>query len=292
MTTPSGSNDMNDCWTTETGATERTDLVGNKRAYFLLWRLPWVAVVVSLLVKDPSLKAVIWTIAFAQMGVACIANATGCRRMHCFFTGPWYLLAAVASFLRGSGRLSIPWPVLGGLTWLGVCALWWLPERLWGKYAGRSSRGISAIDQFTDRARRVFERAQEEAESLNHHYIGTEHLFLGLLREGDGVAATLLNEHGITLDRGRSTVEGLIGRGRSEHVACEPLGLTPRSKKVIELAVDEARRLKHNYVGTEHLLLGLVREGEGVAIAALKLLRGPTDLPVMRQRIAFLLSPS
>jgi hypothetical protein len=115
----------------------RPDLVSNKRAYFLLWRVPWLAIVASLPVNDSSLKAGIWTTAFAQMGIACIANATGCGRLHCFFTGPWYLLAAAASFLRGSGRLSIPWPALAGLTGLGICALWWLPEKAWGTYARR-----------------------------------------------------------------------------------------------------------------------------------------------------------
>jgi hypothetical protein len=144
---------MNDCCAVETGATERADLVGDKRAYFLLWRLPWVAVVASLFIKDQSLKAGIWSTAFTQMGVACIANASGCGRMHCFFTGPFYLLAAVASFLKGSGRLPIPWPALAGLTCLGICALWWAPERLWGKYAGRTWRVTEALDRFTDRAR-------------------------------------------------------------------------------------------------------------------------------------------
>ncbi|MCC6496069.1 MAG: hypothetical protein IT193_07395 [Propionibacteriaceae bacterium] len=220
------------------------------------------------------------------MGVACIANASGCGRLHCYFTGPWYLLAAVASYLRGTGRLSIPWPAIAGLTGIGVCALWWGPERLWGKYAGRSSLATAAFDRFTDGARAALQQAQEEAESFNHNYIGTELLLLGMLREGEGVAARLLDEHGVALDRSRATVERLIGRGRSDGPACEPIGLTPRSKRVLELAVDEARRLKHNYVGTEHLLLGLVREGHGVAIAALKSLRGPTDLPVLRQQIS------
>lgn len=118
----------------------RTDLVSDKRVYFLLWRLPWLAIAASFLLKDSSLKTGIWSIAFTQMGVACIANASGCGRTHCFFTGPLYLLAAVASFFKGSGRLPIPWPVLGGLTCLGICVLRWLPERLWGTYATRSPR--------------------------------------------------------------------------------------------------------------------------------------------------------
>lgn len=283
---------MNDCCTTATSSTASADLVGDKRAHFLLWRLPWIAVVASLLLKDSSLKAGIWTTAFTQMGVACIANASGCGRMHCFFTGPFYLLAAVASYLRGTGRLAIPWPAIAGLTCVGVCALWWGPERLWGKYAGQTSRITAAFDRFTDRARAVLQRAQEEAEGFDHNYIGTEHLLLGMLREDEGVAAKLLSEHGVALDQSRATVERLIGRGRGDGAACEPIGLTPRSKRVIELAVDEARRLKHDYVGTEHLLLGLVREGHGVAIAALKSLKGPTDLPVLRQRISRLASTS
>lgn len=267
-----------------------SDLVSDRRAYFLLWRLPWLAVLASLLLKDSSLKAGIWTTAFTQMGVACIANASGCGRLHCFFTGPLYLLAAVASFLRGSGRLSIPWPVLGALTCLGVCALWWLPERLWGQYVRQSFQMAAAFDRFSDRARRVLEWAQEEADEFGHNYVGTEHLLLGLLRDGEGAAAKILSERNVSLDQARSTVERLIGRG--DRTVCEPTGLTPRSKKVIELAVDEARRLKHNYVGTEHLLLGLVREGEGVAVAVLKSLRGPTDLTVMRKQISRLLSSS
>jgi hypothetical protein len=275
---------MNDCCAPETSSSAPADLVSNTRAYFLLWRLPWVAVVASLPLKSSSLKAGIWTTAFTQMGIACLANASGCGRVHCFFTGPFYLLAAVASFLKGSGRLPVPWPALAGLTCLGVCALWWLPERLWGTYVGRSARLRQACDRFTDRARRVLQQAQEEAEAFNHNYIGTEHLLLGLLREGEGVAAKLLIERGVALQQARDSVERLIGRG--ERGLCEPTGLTPRSRRVIELAVDEARRLKHDYVGTEHLLLGLVREGEGVAIAVLKTLKGPTDLSQLRQQIS------
>lgn len=148
--------------------------------------------------------------------------------------------------------------------------------------------GADRFDRFTERARQVLQRAQEEAEDFNHHSIGTEHLLLGLLREGEGVAAKLLSERGVALEQARSTVERLIGRG--ERSASGPLGLTPRAKRVIELAVDEARRLKHSYVGTEHLLLGLVCEGEGVAVAVLKSLGGPTDVPMMRQQFTRLLN--
>lgn len=124
----------------------------------------------------------------------------------------------------------------------------------------------------------------KEAEAFDHNYIGTERLLLGLLGEGEGVAAKLLNERGVALQQARDSVERLIGRGEQDR--CEPMGLTPRSRRVIELAADEARRLKHKYAGTEHLLLGIIREGEGVAIAVLKTLRGPTDLTQLRQQVS------
>ncbi len=124
------------------------------------------------------------------------------------------------------------------------------------------------FDKFTDRARKVLTLAQEEAQRFNHNYIGTEHLLLGLVREGDGVAAKVLANMGVQLPKVRSAVEFIIGRGETMSVA--ELGLTPRAKKVIELAVDEARRLNHHYIGTEHLLLGLVREGEGIAAGVLE----------------------
>ncbi|HEX5504639.1 MAG TPA: ATP-dependent Clp protease ATP-binding subunit [Thermomicrobiales bacterium] len=124
------------------------------------------------------------------------------------------------------------------------------------------------FDKFTERARRVLTLAQEEAQRFNHNYIGTEHLLLGLVREGDGVAARVLNNLGVQLPKVRSAVEFIIGRGES--MIMGEIGLTPRAKKVIELAVDEARRLNHHYIGTEHLLLGLVREGEGIAAGVLE----------------------
>jgi len=113
------------------------DLVSDRRAYFLLWRLPWLAILASLLLKDSSLKAGIWTTAFAQMGIACLINATGSGRLHCYFTGPFYLLGAVASSLRGTGRLPISWPGLAAFMLVGWLALGRQPERLWGRYAGR-----------------------------------------------------------------------------------------------------------------------------------------------------------
>src|SRR3954452_1599789 len=127
---------------------------------------------------------------------------------------------------------------------------------------------MSQFDKFTERARKVLQLAQEEAQRFNHNYIGTEHLLLGLVREGDGVAARVLSNMGVQLPKVRSAVEFIIGRG--EGAVQSDIGLTPRAKKVIELAVDEARRLNHHYIGTEHLLLGLVREGEGIAAGVLE----------------------
>ncbi|MBA7604418.1 Negative regulator of genetic competence ClpC/MecB [subsurface metagenome] len=126
----------------------------------------------------------------------------------------------------------------------------------------------SRFEKFTERARKVLTLAQEEAQRFNHNYIGTEHILLGLVREGDGVAAKVLSNLGVELEKVRSAVEFIIGRG--ERTFRGEIGLTPRAKRVIELAVDEARRLGHNYIGTEHLLLGLLREGEGVAAGVLE----------------------
>ena len=124
------------------------------------------------------------------------------------------------------------------------------------------------LDKFTERAKKVLVYAQDEATRFNHTYIGTEHLLLGLLREGDGIAAKALGNLGVELNKVRSAVEFIIGRG--EKVVVSDINLTPRAKRVIELAVEEARRLGHNYIGTEHLLLGLVREGEGIAAGVLE----------------------
>ena len=124
------------------------------------------------------------------------------------------------------------------------------------------------FDKFAERARKVLSLSQEEAQRFQHNYIGTEHLLLGLVREGEGVAAVVLSNLGVELNRVREGVEAIIGRG--DRIVLGEIGLTPRAKKVIELAVDEARRLKHHYIGTEHLLLGLVREGEGIAAGVLE----------------------
>ena len=119
----------------------------------------------------------------------------------------------------------------------------------------------SRFEKFSERARRVLTLAQEEAQHFNHNYIGTEHILLGLVREEEGVAAKVLINLGVGLNRVRSAVEFIIGRG--EKPSSGQVGLTPRAKRVIELAIDEARRLDHNYIGTEHLLLGLLSEGRG-----------------------------
>jgi ATP-dependent Clp protease ATP-binding subunit ClpC len=124
------------------------------------------------------------------------------------------------------------------------------------------------FDKFTERARKVLSLAQEEAQRFQHNYIGTEHLLLGLVREEEGVAAKVLLKLGIELSRVRDAVEFIIGRG--DQIVLGEIGLTPRAKRVIELAFDEARRMNHQYIGTEHLLLGLVREGEGIAAGVLE----------------------
>ena len=123
------------------------------------------------------------------------------------------------------------------------------------------------FERFTDRARRVVVLAQEEARLLNHNYIGTEHILLGLIHEGEGVAAKALESLGISLEAVRSQVEEIIGQGGSSPSGHIPF--TPRAKKVLELSLREALQLGHNYIGTEHILLGLIREGEGVAAQVL-----------------------
>jgi len=125
----------------------------------------------------------------------------------------------------------------------------------------------SRFEKFSERARRVLTLAQEEAQHLKHNYIGTEHILLGLVREEEGVAAKVLANLGVGLNKVRASVEFIIGRG--EKAGAGETGLSPRARRVIELAIDEARYLGHNYIGTEHLLLGLLREGEGIAAGVL-----------------------
>src|SRR3977135_130559 len=128
---------------------------------------------------------------------------------------------------------------------------------------------MGPFDRFNDRAKRVLALAQDEAIRFNHNYIGTEHLLLGLVREGEGVAARVLDSLGVELSKVRTAVEFIIARGDSTTSPSE-ITLSPRPKKVIELAIDEGRKLGHSHVGTEHLLLGLVREGEGIASGVLE----------------------
>ena len=142
------------------------------------------------------------------------------------------------------------------------------------------------FERFTDRARRVVVLAQEEARMLNHNYIGTEHILLGLIHEGEGVAAKALESMGISLEGVRAQVEEIIGQGQQAPSGHIPF--TPRAKKVLELSLREALQLGHNYIGTEHILLGLIREGEGVA--AQVLVKLGADLNRVRQQVIQLLS--
>src|SRR5690349_10158222 len=151
----------------------------------------------------------------------------------------------------------------------------------------RNERRIPTVfERFTDRARRVVVLAQEEARLLNHNYIGTEHILLGLIHEGEGVAAKALESLGISLEAVRAQVEEIIGHGGSAPSGHIPF--TPRAKKVLELSLREALQLGHNYIGTEHILLGLIREGEGVA--AQVLVKLGADLSRVRQQVIQLLS--
>ena len=142
------------------------------------------------------------------------------------------------------------------------------------------------FERFTDRARRVVVLAQEEARLLNHNYIGTEHILLGLLNEGEGIAAKALESLGINLSGVREQVVEIIGQGQQAPTGHIPF--TPRAKKVLELSLREALQLGHNYIGTEHILLGLIREGEGVAAQVLQKLGA--ELQKVRQTVIQLLS--
>ena len=149
------------------------------------------------------------------------------------------------------------------------------------------------FDKFTERARKVLQLAQEEAQRFNHNYIGTEHLLLGLVREGEGVAAKVLGNLGVELNQVRSSVEFIRGRGTRDGA----IGLTPRATKVLQLSFDEARRLNHHYIGTEHLyigtehlLLGLVREGEGIAAGVLE--SQGVSLGKVRSQVVYVLNQS
>jgi ATP-dependent Clp protease ATP-binding subunit ClpC len=144
---------------------------------------------------------------------------------------------------------------------------------------------VEVFERYTDRARRVVVLAQEEARMLNHNYIGTEHILLGLIHEGEGVAAKALESLGISLEAVRQQVEDIIGQGQQAPSGHIPF--TPRANKVLELASKEGLQLGHNYIGTEHILLGLIREGEGVA--AQILVKLGADLNRVRQQVIQLL---
>jgi ATP-dependent Clp protease ATP-binding subunit ClpA len=143
------------------------------------------------------------------------------------------------------------------------------------------------FERFTDRARRVVVLAQDEARFLDHGYIGTEHILLGLIHEGDGVAAKVLAEMGISLDAVRARVVGIVGKGDGAPSGHIPF--TPRSKKVLELALREALQLGHNYIGTEHILLGILREGNGLAAEVLVELGA--DLQTARDQVIRMIGP-
>jgi ATP-dependent Clp protease ATP-binding subunit ClpC len=142
------------------------------------------------------------------------------------------------------------------------------------------------FERFTDRARRVVVLAQEEARMLNHNLVGTEHVLLGLIHEGEGVAAQVLESLNISLEAVRQQVEEIIGQGQAMPTGHIPF--TPRAKEVLELSLREALQLGHNYIGTEHILLGLIREGEGIAAQVLQKLGA--DLNRVRQAVILLLS--
>ena len=143
------------------------------------------------------------------------------------------------------------------------------------------------FERFTDRARRVVVRAQEEARTLNHDFIGTEHILLGLVGEGQGLAAKALESLGVSMEAVRQRVEDIVPPGQVE-VRTGHIPFTPRAKKVLELSLSESKLLGHRYIGTEHILLGLLREGEGVAAQVLTALGA--DLDGTRERVVQLLA--
>jgi hypothetical protein len=181
----------------------------------------------------------------------------------------------VTAWLYGHQAEAGEWSAVG---WIGRAGR--LRRMRRGKERG------AMFERFTNRARRVVVLAQEEARLLNHNYIGTEHILLGLIHEGEGVAAGALESLDVSLEAVRARVEEIIGQGQETPTGHIPF--TPRAKKVLELSLREAKQLHHNYVGTEHILLGLVREGEGVAAQVLAKLGA--DLPRVRQQVIQLLS--
>jgi hypothetical protein len=195
------------------------------------------------------------------------------------------LAIRAASEGRPAPTLADLWTALAvgfavGVVSIGLTSLvGWRMRRFVGPVSSSGSWASSAtvtnrppdrdrFDRFTDHARRVLTLAQDEAQRFNHNYIGTEHLLLGLVREEDGTAALVLTNLGIELVKVRTATEFIIGRG--DVPVHGEVGLTPRAKRVIELAIDEARTLDHHYIGTEHLLLGLVHEGQGIGAGVLE----------------------
>jgi ATP-dependent Clp protease ATP-binding subunit ClpA len=158
-------------------------------------------------------------------------------------------------------------------------------QRTGGQVLLNGARRRAMFERFTDRARRVVVLAQDEARRLDHNYIGTEHILLGLIDEGTGVAARALESLGVNLAAVRQQVEEIIGRGQQTPSGHIPF--TPRAKKVLELSLRESQQLGHNYIGTEHILLGLLREGDGVA--AQVLVKLGADLNRVRQQVIQLL---
>jgi ATP-dependent Clp protease ATP-binding subunit ClpC len=165
-----------------------------------------------------------------------------------------------------------------------------LLQRIITRLTGRMRMGEPSVavsySRFTDRARMVLHLANQEAQRFNHEYIGTEHVLLGLVKEGGGVAAKVLTRFDVDLRKTRAEVERIVHAG-PDMVTMGKLPQTPRARKVIEYAIEEARNLNHNYVGTEHLLLGLLREEEGVAFHVLRNLG--VDTEVLREDLAELL---
>ncbi len=144
------------------------------------------------------------------------------------------------------------------------------------------------FERFTERARQIVVLAQDEARALGHNYIGTEHLLLGLLREEDALPAGVLRSHDVALEAARTQVRSIVGSG--DEVTSGQIPFTPRAKRVLELALREALSLGHNYIGTEHILLGLLREGEGVAVRVL--LNLEVDPEALRADMITMLGPS
>ena len=195
---------------------------------------------------------------------------------------------------RFSRRLHDPaslWLGRGRVLWMdhpGLARTGSVSPLLWagGRVLLGGARRRTMFERFTDRARRVVVRAQEDARVLNHDLVGTEHILLGLIHEGGGVGTRTLESLGISLDVVRQEVEEIIGRGQHERPGSIPF--TPRAKKVLDLTLAEAAQLGHDYVGTEHILLGLIREGNGVA--AQVLVKHGADPNRVRQQVIWLIS--